>query len=142
MTTTEFIPGVFYPNEMISLLPPGSSIACADITTKGKRPEQTTHFTVTEKIVTEPPKPKLPTVPEFLKAMAMIPEDIFVSNSGYRHRFSKICANVSYPIRTGDRSWTREGWYFEPNEGDKDCPHIIRIERNGVTVAEGQVYDE
>jgi hypothetical protein len=93
----------------------------------------------------EPPKIELPTVPEFIKAMAFESGDIIFSSDGDAYYFMGYAANPIYPIKTYNghsQSWTRRGWIDFENEGNPARCHLSSVQRNGVTVAEGQVYDD
>lgn len=152
--TTEFIPGVWYPIEMLDMLPHGNWF------TKGSFVSidwiKQTHFTVNKRTVIETSKPKLPTVPEFIWADQLKPGDLLqiydyddlLVVTGIAPKDQQILPK--YPIYAastnfssqGLTQYSRQGYNNIINHGNKDDDHIIRIERNGVTVAEGQVYDD
>jgi len=98
-------------------------------------------------------KPRLPTVPEFLRD-GVQKGDVVVTNKNdqsycvltLRSKFN------SHPIDTyglshglpggNGRAFSLGGWgrHKFAKDGDKQYLHIIRIERNGKVVARGQVY--
>ena len=101
-------------------------------------------------------KPKLPTVPEFIWADQLKPGDLLqiydydhlLVVTGIAPKDQQILPK--YPIYAASTNfssqgliqYSRQGYSNIINHGNKDDDHIIRIERNGVTVAEGQVYDD
>jgi len=88
----------------------------------------------------------LPTVPDFLRNGVSKGDKLIVHN--VFTEFEDEVQTVSYeiaiiPIRTRRGfDYTLDGWRFASDKGCKNRQHIIRIERDGATVAEGQVYDE
>jgi hypothetical protein len=147
--TQEFIPGVWYPIEMKDMLPHSVAVTIAKLdTAKFQRRSDVTHFKVNKRTVIESPKPELPNVPEFILSYGIEENDTFINQDGDRYTFKRYFGDPIYPIRTATEGapltlgWTRRGWNKFEREGNRIAVHIIRIERNGVTVAEGQVYDE
>jgi hypothetical protein len=149
--TQEFIPGVWYPLNWSNDLPDGAQyhvikMNYSDIDKPGWGDK--THFTPKEKIVIEPPKIELPTVPEFLRDGVKVGDLVFFNTGGCRFVISIQSKFHNHPINTRNRCNARAfslgGWgrYKGAKDGDMHYLHIVRIERNGVTVAEGQVYDD
>jgi hypothetical protein len=92
-------------------------------------------------------QPRLPTVPEFLQCGINF-NDTFILNKPDLYCKKTAYAGYSdkypdYPVGTKNSiPYSKKGWYCVDHEGRRDCTHIIRIERNGKIVAQGQVYDK
>lgn len=146
----EFIPGAWYPIALRYMLPRSVEVTIAKLdTAKFKRLSDVTHFTVDERTVIEPPKPQLPNVPEFLRDGVKVGDLVFFNKGGCRFVISIQSKFHRHPINTilegcNARAFSLGGWgrYKGAKDGDRQYLHIIRIERNGVTVAEGQVYND
>ena len=101
----------------------------------------------------ECPRKAIPIVPDFLCQMSFFPwddhlelqsGDVLIGNNGKRYVFSKILASIKCPIGTEKsfETFTRSGWFALEHEGQRDQLHIVRVERDGVTIAEGQIYND
>ncbi len=171
MTTTEFIPGKWYPIETAPIdtlalfgnvnweaqgkrkYMLGSVTARGLIDCLSGKGDFTAWSPIPPLGEVKPPKPKLPTVPEFLRD-GVRDDDIFFTNNDTQY-IAGVYRNLpdGYPIggrikKTcwdgNGRAFSLKGWakYGRAKDGDRQYLHIVRVERNGVTVAEGQVYDD
>lgn len=108
-----------------------------------------------ERLQTAPVEPaapsveKLPLVPEFLRDGVQRGDSLIIGcDESPTHVVETLLyvlphELVENPVLTSvGRMLTLDGYMLSAYTGKKNGVHVLRIKRDGVTVAEGQVYDE
>jgi len=84
----------------------------------------------------------VPLVCDFLARGLAKKGDVLIDNNGNTDIYFLYSATLYYPNKSNRATWSRAGWKYVGSEGRRTSCHIIRIERDGVVVAEGQRYDD
>ena len=82
----------------------------------------------------------VPLVCDFLSQGLAKKGDVLIDNEGGMDTYFACDGHFYYPNISKRDSWSRAGWKYVGSEGRRTSRHIIRIERDGVTVAKRQRY--
>lgn len=85
-------------------------------------------------------KGTVPLVCDFLQAGLVKKGDVLIDNKGRMDVYRERRHHLYYPNDAARETWSVSGWKFLISEGKQKARHIVRIERDGVVVAEGQRY--
>lgn len=87
-------------------------------------------------------KGTVPLVCDFLRNGLAQPGDVLIDNSGNTDVYRAYDLHPFYPHASGKETWSSAGWKYASSHRKRNKRHIIRIERDGVVVAERQRYDD